>query len=218
MMDTTFSTNLGGGAPASDSIMSAMGGTPGDMFTKLLVAQIRNQNPLEPSDPGEFVNQLSQLSQMEALQKLAAQTVVNASMLESLQTLALGAQVGSEVTVRTNQLQLSDQPVHGSFHLENASAQVTLIVTAADGREQRIELGTQAPGAVRFSFDPAHFGLQPGKYGIRVETSSKESVAVDVTGRLNGVKLSQQGVMLDVATVGEVSSVSITQFNGPKTI
>ena len=33
------------------------------MFTKLLVAQVRNQDPLSPNDPAAFVSQLTQLSQ-----------------------------------------------------------------------------------------------------------------------------------------------------------
>lgn len=34
-------------------------------FLKLLVAQIRNQNPLEPADGIQFVSQLAQFSQLE---------------------------------------------------------------------------------------------------------------------------------------------------------
>ncbi|HEY1228830.1 MAG TPA: flagellar hook capping FlgD N-terminal domain-containing protein, partial [Ramlibacter sp.] len=66
-----------------------------DMFTKLLVAQIQNQDPLTPQDPTTFVNQLSQLSQTEALQNLSQLSSANASILQSMQTLAMGSQVGS---------------------------------------------------------------------------------------------------------------------------
>jgi len=37
-----------------------------EVFLKLLVAQIRNQNPLNPADGIEFVSQLAQFSQLEA--------------------------------------------------------------------------------------------------------------------------------------------------------
>jgi flagellar basal-body rod modification protein FlgD len=36
-----------------------------DTFLKLLVAQIRNQNPLNPSDGMQFVSQLAQFSELE---------------------------------------------------------------------------------------------------------------------------------------------------------
>ena len=38
-----------------------------DMFFKLLVAQIQNQDPLNPMDPTQFVSQLAQFSSMEQL-------------------------------------------------------------------------------------------------------------------------------------------------------
>jgi len=37
-----------------------------DMFLQLLVAQIRNQNPLNPANGTEFVAQLAQFTQLEA--------------------------------------------------------------------------------------------------------------------------------------------------------
>lgn len=38
-----------------------------DDFLKLLVAQIKNQNPLNPADGVEFLTQLAQFSQLEQL-------------------------------------------------------------------------------------------------------------------------------------------------------
>jgi flagellar basal-body rod modification protein FlgD len=36
-----------------------------DTFLKLLVAQLQNQNPLNPSDPLQFVSQLAQFTSLE---------------------------------------------------------------------------------------------------------------------------------------------------------
>ncbi len=41
--------------------------TSQDVFLKLLVAQIQNQNPLQPMDGMQFVTQLTQFSQLEQL-------------------------------------------------------------------------------------------------------------------------------------------------------
>ncbi len=38
-----------------------------DTFLQLLVTQIRNQDPLSPQDPTEFVSQLAQFSSLEQL-------------------------------------------------------------------------------------------------------------------------------------------------------
>src|SRR6476661_3699617 len=99
-MVTTSSTSNSlpgnpGTAPSSAVAPQAASSANRDMFTKLLVAQIQNQDPLTPQDPTTFVNQLSQLSQTEALQNLSQMTTANASILQSMQTLAMGSQVGS---------------------------------------------------------------------------------------------------------------------------
>ena len=81
-MQTNLNTQgQAGAAPAAAVAANVANGTPSELFTTLLVAQIRNQNPLEPTDPSEFVGQLTQLSQMEALQKLVAHGNASASML-----------------------------------------------------------------------------------------------------------------------------------------
>src|SRR5690349_770319 len=109
MVTTTNSFGFPASAtPASDSVAPnvATGVATSenkDMFTKLLVAQIRNQDPLAPSDPSQFVNQLSQLSQTEALQQLAQTTSASASVLQSLQVLAMRSEerrVGKECRSR----------------------------------------------------------------------------------------------------------------------
>ena len=57
---------------SGDSAMSALSGMGSDGFLKLLVAQLRYQSPLEPSDPGDMMVQTSQLAQLDASQQLAS--------------------------------------------------------------------------------------------------------------------------------------------------
>jgi flagellar basal-body rod modification protein FlgD len=38
-----------------------------DVFLQLMVAQIRNQDPLQPADSAQFMGQLAQFSQLEQL-------------------------------------------------------------------------------------------------------------------------------------------------------
>ena len=209
------------GNQTNTSITDAMGGAGSlaNMFTTLLVAQIKNQNPLEPTDPSEFVGQLTQLSQMEALQTLSNQGSANAAMLSSLQVLALGGQVGSQVTVQTDKLKLSGEPVQVGFTLENINAANTLVLKGSDGSEQRIELGTRSPGNVQYTIDPAALGLTDGVYSMHIETSSKETPALEVTGTLSSVHLSGVGgAMLNVAGVGQISPGFLTRFNGSSAI
>lgn len=186
-----------------------------DMFTKLLVAQIRNQDPLAPSDPSQFVNQLSQLSQTEALQQLSQTTAASASVLQSLQVLAMGAQVGSEVSVETSRVRLGDDKVSGTIQLGGASSATNLVLTRVDGTQTRIALPAHGAGALPFTIDPAALGLAPGNYSISAEASDGTKPAVEVTARLDSVRMSANGgIVLQVAGIGEVDPYAVTGFNG----
>lgn len=186
-----------------------------DMFTKLLVAQIKNQDPLSPTDPSQFVNQLTQLSQTEALQNLSNLTSANASVLQSMQVLALGAQVGSEVMASSSTVTLDGTTVHGQMNLSNTSTSTTLVLTDAAGTKHKVNLGVQAAGTVPFAINPTALGLPAGTYTMSVETSTKEVPPIDLAGRLNSVRLSPTGsIVISVAHVGDVAPTAITAFNG----
>ena len=187
------------------------------MFTKLLVAQIQNQDPLSPSDPAQFVQQLTQLSQTESLQNLTTITNASASALSSLQVMALGAQVGSNLMVSSKSVLVdgSGSKINGQTTLSASSAKTTLVLTGADGVKHNVNLGTQAPGTVPFTIDPAALGLPVGTYSVAVETSSKDTPTIDIQGRLNSVRLLSSGtVQLNVANIGDTGSDTITAFAG----
>lgn len=218
-MQTTLTGNGGAQqAASSGSVLgNVLGGDPSDLFTKLLVAQIKNQDPLEPSDPTQFVGQLTQLSQMESLQKLTSQNAGAAAALQELQVMALGSQVGSQVAVASDHVVFDGQPVQVGFTLQNASTDVALVLTGADGQERRIALGTRSAGAAEFTIDPAALGFAGGAYGIRVDTGSKENPSVEVAGRLNSIRLAPGGdTVINVSGVGQTVPAKITQFNGSR--
>lgn len=217
-MQTSLFTSGQGNSAQQAGAITAAADNPSDLFTKLLVAQVRNQNPLEPTDPSQFVNQLTQLSQTESMKQLVSQNAANASMLQSMQVLAMGAQVGSQLSVQSDRVQLAGQPVQGSFALQGSSPQTTLVLTGPDGSERRIELGTRAAGEVHFTIDPAKLGLAGGNYGLRVEAGSGETPAVEIIGDLSSVRLTADGgVALNVSGVGEVQPGAVTRFNGRQT-
>ena len=215
-METNLFTNNNSGASSSGSnAVKSQGNATQDMFTKLLVAQIKNQDPLSPTDPSQFVNQLTQQAQTEAMQNLSALTSANASVLQTMQVLALGAQVGSEVMVNSTTVQLDSSKVNGSISLAANSSSTTVTLKGADDKEYKIELGAKAAGSVAFTIDPVALGLPAGTYTMDVTTSSAEKPTVDIAGKLNSVRLSATGSMiLSVANLGEINPGAITGFNG----
>ena len=214
METNLFTNNASSGSNSGNAVKSQNNATQ-DMFTKLLVAQIKNQDPLSPTDPSQFVNQLTQQAQTEAMQNLSALTSANASVLQTMQVLALGAQVGSEVMVNSTTVQLDSSKVNGSISLAANSSSTTVTLKGADDKEYKIELGAKAAGSVAFTIDPVALGLPAGTYTMDVTTSSAEKPTVDIAGKLNSVRLSATGSMiLSVANLGEINPGAITGFNG----
>jgi flagellar basal-body rod modification protein FlgD len=217
MTTTTSATNSQYGSSATASAKVATQAATDenrDMFTKLLVAQIQNQDPLSPQDPTEYVNQLSQLSQTEALQDLSQLTAANSSVLASLQTLALGGQVGSDVSVVTETVKLDGNKISGTVNLNGLSTGTSLVLTASDGKQTTIDLGTHASGAQEFTIDPDALGLAPGTYKIAAKPSDGSAPTIEVASRLTSVRVTSSGVVLQVANLGDVDPAYVTAFNG----
>lgn len=214
-MQTNLFTNNSTGSGTGNNAVASQNNATQDMFTKLLVAQIRNQDPLAPTDPSQFVNQLTQQAQTEAMQNLSTLTSANASVLQSMQVLALGAQVGSEVMVNTPSVQLDSSKVSGSIALSANSSATTVTLKGAGDKEYKIELGSKAAGTVPFTIDPVKLGMPAGTYTMTVTTSNAEKPTVDIAGKLTSVRLSSTGSMiLNVSNLGEVNPGAITGFNG----
>ena len=66
-----------------------------DMFLKLLVAQMKYQDPANPASSSEFMAQTATFTQVEKLEEIAAQ---NASMLALTRSSSAGALVGRTVS------------------------------------------------------------------------------------------------------------------------
>lgn len=216
-MSTSTVNNNGTGSTGSGSDTVAANGASSmsNLFTTLLVAQIKNQDPLSPSDPSQFVNQLTQLSQMETLQKLATQGATNASMLASLQMLSLGAQVGSTVQAQVSQLNLDKDKVQAHFTLASNSAKTDLVLVGSDGSEKRIELGKRSMGSNSYTLDPVALGLPAGSYQVRIEDEAKQVTPLEITAELKSVRLTGDGdALLQLGSFGEVSAGAVTQFKG----
>lgn len=62
---TTSATSGAANQTTSSSSMASSGGVDKNMFLQLLVAQLRNQDPMNPSDGTQFVAQLAQFQQLE---------------------------------------------------------------------------------------------------------------------------------------------------------
>jgi flagellar basal-body rod modification protein FlgD len=209
------------GSGSNSGIPSDDASSMSDMFTKLLVAQIQNQDPLDPMQPDQFVTQLTQMSQVEAMQNMASLSQANSAMLESMLVVSLGGQVGSNVMVKTDAVDLDGSTtVHGAFNLDASTDDAVVTVTGDDGVQHKIDLGAQKAGEVKFDIDPSKLGLPAGHYKLAVQAGTDDNgntqaPSVEIEGKLQSVRLGDSGdVILSVAGIGDVTTADITRFLG----
>ncbi len=94
-LTTGVSTPIAGLIGSTPTTATGTTGMDKDTFLKLLVAQMRYQDPQSPTDSSAFITQTAAYSQVEALQNIADQ---NASMLAMQRATSAGALVGKTVT------------------------------------------------------------------------------------------------------------------------
>jgi flagellar basal-body rod modification protein FlgD len=75
-----------------------------DMFLKLLVAQLRYQNPLEPTDPSTFLSQSAQFTVVEKLDELTKLIGAGSSIdLVAMSSSLVGRTISFEVDGKTGE-------------------------------------------------------------------------------------------------------------------
>lgn len=161
-------------------------------FLKLLVAQLSNQDPLSPTDPGEFVAQLSQFSSLEQLMNIKG----GLDLVAVTQTAGTSAQmvsfIGKDVSYDGGSVVWTDKqsPIDLRYSLKSASSDVEVRIADASGNTlETRSLGAQMAGANTFNFDGR---LQNGKT-LAAGTYTVEITAKDAAGNKTPVDLRGSG-------------------------
>jgi flagellar basal-body rod modification protein FlgD len=192
-----------------------------DTFLKLMVTQLKNQDPFKPMDNSTFLGQVAQFGSVTGLDKLNKQIADLSTSLTSGQALQAGSLVGREVLVPldTGVLQ-AGQPLRGQVSLPESSSAVTLRVYDMSGQMVReLPLGAADAGDLKFSWDGMSDRgsyLPPGRYRVEVEAQQgTQSVLMqpELFAGVESVSLSaSNGLTLNLAGLGPVSFNSIKQI------
>lgn len=126
-----------------------------DRFLKLLVTQLRNQDPMNPMQNAELTMQLAQMSTVEGINKLNAGLETLLTSWRASQTLQAAALIGRQVFVAGERLQLGeDGQAVGGLELAEAASSVTVNIVDASGAVlRRLDLGSLPAGLSRFVWD-----------------------------------------------------------------
>ncbi len=185
-------------------------------FITLMVAQIQNQDPLNPTDGTEYVSQLAQFSQVESTENMVALMQNQMVMLDNMQVLSTGNLVGQDVAVRSNTfVGDGESTISGSIDLSASSNTVTLEITDENGEVHTIPLGANNAGRVDFEIDTAALGIE-GEATINVVLDEGQSYqpTISLSGTVGGVSISSTTgtSILIIPGIGEVPFYDITTF------
>jgi len=203
-MNTTASA-----AGAASAQAAAPGGALGkDQFLKMLIAQLQNQDPMNPMQGDQMAAQLAQFSSLEQLQQinqtLTDQGSANGSLLGAIQSNAAIGTIGHKVIAVGNQVELggANGATTVTADLAANGSSATLQILDANGKVVGTrDLGAVSGGRKTFDIGSAGNGLSGDyTYSITVKDASGNAVPVTTytTGRVDGISSGQNGLVLNV--------------------
>lgn len=170
-----------------------------NQFLQLFVAQLRNQNPLEPQEGAEFMSQLAQFSTVEGIKNMELAFNKIAESMNSNQALQASALVGKKVQVKTDtSIYLQGDKVNGSIEVPENVNNLSIEIRELNGNlVKNYQLGAQQKGDLAFMWD----GLDDN--GNAMPSGMYQFIA---RGNINN-----QEVQFDTFMASNVDSVTINK-------
>ena len=129
-----------------------------DRFLKLLVAQLNNQDPMNPLDNAQMTSQIAQINTVTGIQQLNQTMQSMAEQFNSLQVMQGTALIGRNVLTEGSSLAVADKVGKGGIELPLAATNVKIEVTTAGGQVlDTIDLGAKAAGRHTFDWDASKY-------------------------------------------------------------
>jgi len=190
-----------------------------DTFLTLLTTQLKNQDPLEPMDSGEFTQQLVQFSSVE-------QSIAQNTNLETLIALTRASVTGSAVGYLGQEVQaagdtalLENGEARWSYNLARAAEDVKLVVYDNGGGIVFSADGETGAGDHDIIWDGSGFGgqsLPDGAYTLQVTAKDTADNTItthtQISGRVTAIDFSGSEPTLTVnglsVLLGDVQKLS----------
>ena len=189
-----------------------------DRFLKLLVAQMQNQDPLNPMDNAQVTTQMAQIQTVSGIDKLNTTVQGLNSQFAQLQALGGAALVGRDVLIEGNRLVADADGVgRGGFELASQADHVKLEVLDASGRViDSSDLGAMASGRHTFDWAPSAGVNAANASSFRI-TATLGATSVSATtftrDRVDAVSAGPTGLVLELANAGLVTYDQVKAFD-----
>lgn len=200
-MVASVSTSTSTSQTSADALASATNQSLGKQdFLNLLIAQLKNQDPLQPQDDSAFVAQLAQFSSLEQQMQTNTSLTQIATQLQGQTNAQLASLLGTNATVQGSSVTLasagSTAPI--TFDLSSASAGTQITIQDSNGNAIRtLSVGAKPAGISQVLWDGRSDAGDPqpaGSYSVSVTATSTNgapvSVSQNITGKVLGISFS----------------------------
>jgi flagellar basal-body rod modification protein FlgD len=148
-----------------------------DRFLKLFIAQLSNQDPLNPMDNAQMTTQMAQINTVTGIQQLNQTVKSLAEQFGQTQAAQAASLVGRQVVAEGNALVTGDGVARGSFSLPQAVDRARVDVLSRSGEVLgSVELGPLGAGMQHFEWPLG--GVAPERVGTMQIQASAAGQAV----------------------------------------
>ncbi|HEX4917745.1 MAG TPA: flagellar hook assembly protein FlgD [Limnobacter sp.] len=190
-----------------------------ERFMSLLVAQLKNQDPLAPMDNSQVTSQMAQLNTVTGIQNLNATMENMAAQFSANQTVQATSMLGRAILTEGNDIRLADGNAAGSIELGQSADTLQVNVLDAQANVIRtLDLGPQGKGVHEFTWDgkdATGASMPNGNYKFEVvaKAAGKDAVVTPLTlSVVQGVRnAGAEGSKLLTSNGEEVSFSDIKQ-------
>ena len=224
--NSASSTSTTTAASAASSLISSNGQQLQDQFLRLLVSQMKNQDPLNPMDSAQMTSQLAQISSVQGIQNLTTSITSLLGQMNSLQTLNSANMIGGTALVNGSTMVLANNASTGTpmalggYQLPSAADAGTISIKNASGAVvQTIPLPSTTQGVNTFQWNGVQAdGTQApaGSYSFAINaTSGGKAVAATTlsAGVVQGIQQDANGVpQLNLGPLGLQPMSSVVEM------
>lgn len=156
-----------------------------DAFMKMLLAQLKNQDPLNPMDGTAFVAQLAQFSSLEQLSNLNTTMSSLPGYLSQFSNAQMINLIGNEATATGNVIDVSGSSAKISYRLPSDIQSATISIYNSNGMlVDTVKVGSQKTGINSTTWNSSN--QAPGSYTYEISATDKSGKEVTVDKLIAG--------------------------------
>jgi flagellar basal-body rod modification protein FlgD len=190
-----------------------------DRFMKLLVTQMKNQDPLNPMDNAQVTSQMAQLSTVTGIEKLNTAMAGISATFSSTQSMQAASMIGRGVVVPGNGVELKDGKSVLGFELPQSADKVSVQIKSASGtvvRTMSVDAKDMGMNSVTWDGkDDTGKTMTNGNYTFEVQANAgdkKLTVQPLAFGMVSSIAFTPQGPKVSLTNFGEFDLSSVRQM------